>query len=91
MKLELPKDVRKGLAQKAKDANISVEAAALLILGEFVRVYGSSIYAGTWRRGDKAGKKGMRYVVDWPFQPGLAKIPGDQSIDLGKEGTPQGG
>lgn len=91
MKLELPEEIRKALAQKAKDVNISVEAAALLILGEFVRVYGSSIYAGTWRRGDKAGKKGMRYVVDWPFQPGLAKIPGDQSLDLGKDGTPQGG
>lgn len=91
MKLDLPENIHKGLVQKAKDSNISVEAAALLILGEFVRVYGSSIYAGTWRRGDKAGKKGMRYVVDWPFQPGFVKIPGDQSIDLGKNETPQGG
>jgi hypothetical protein len=88
MKLELPDDIREGLEQKARDANISIEAAALLILGEYVRVYGSGIYVGTWRRGDKKGKKGMRYVIDWPFQPGLAKVPGDQSIDLGKGGSP---
>lgn len=87
MKLQLPKELQKGLEEKARDANISVEAAALLILGEYVHVYGSGIYAGTWRRGDKDSKNGMRYVIDWPFQPGFAKIPGDQSIDLGKGGT----
>ncbi|MFW9986168.1 MAG: hypothetical protein ACFFDJ_06375 [Candidatus Odinarchaeota archaeon] len=87
MKLELPPEILKGLEEKAKDANITVEAAAILILGEFVRVYGSGIYAGTWRRGDKGGNKGMRYVVDWPFQPGFVKIPGNHSIDLGKGGT----
>ena len=35
----------------------------------------------------KAGKKGMRYVVDWPFQPGFVKIPGNYSIDMGKGAT----
>jgi hypothetical protein len=85
MKLTLPEKIRKGLEEKAKDANISPEAAATLILTEFVRVFGSGIYVGTWRRGDKEGHKGMRYVVDWPFQPGLVKISGDQSIDEGKE------
>jgi len=84
MKLDLPDEIRKGLETKAKEANISAEAAATLILSEYVRVFGSGIYAGTWRRGDKGGQKGMRYVVDWPFQPGLVKIPGDQSIDEGK-------
>ena len=84
MKLTLPEEIRKGLEEKAKDANISPQAAATLILSEFVRVFGSGIYAGTWRRGDKEGHKGMRYVVDWPFQPGLVKITGDQSIDKGK-------
>jgi hypothetical protein len=85
MKLTLPEEIQKGLEEKANEANISSEAAATLILTEFVRVFGSGIYVGTWRRGDKGGQKGMRYVVDWPFQPGLVKIPGDQSIDEGKE------
>jgi hypothetical protein len=87
MRLELPQEIQNGLEKKAKEANITAEAAAILILSEYVRVYGSSIYAGSWRRGNKAGKKGMRYVVDWPFQPGFVKIPGNHSIDLGKEGT----
>ncbi|MFW9830748.1 MAG: hypothetical protein ACFFD8_03140 [Candidatus Thorarchaeota archaeon] len=81
---ELSPEILEGLETKAKDANISIEAAAQLILSEFVRVYGSGIYTGSWRRGDKEGKKGRRYVIDWPFQPGFVKIPGDQSIDLGK-------
>jgi hypothetical protein len=87
MRLELPQEIQNGLEKKAKEANITAEAAAILILSEYVRVYGSGIYAGSWRRGNKAGKKGMRYVVDWPFQPGFVKIPGNHSIDLGKEGT----
>ena len=81
MKLKLSEDVQQGLTEKATEANISVEAAATLILSEYVRVFGSGIYVGTWRRGDRDGQKGMRYVIDWPFQPGLVKIPGDQSID----------
>ena len=85
MKINLPKEIQKGLAEKAENANISVEAAATLILSEYVRVFGRGIYVGTWRSGDKAGKKGLRYVIDWPFQPGLVKISGDQSIDLKKE------
>ncbi|MFX1319845.1 MAG: hypothetical protein ACFE9D_07960 [Promethearchaeota archaeon] len=85
MKISLPKEIQKGLAEKAKNANITVEAAATLILSEYVRIFGSEIYVGTWRSGDKAGKNGMRYVIDWPFQPGLVKISGDQSIDLEKE------
>ncbi len=88
LKLDLPEEIHNGLVEKAKEANISPEAAAILILSEYVRVYGSGIYVGTWRRGDKNGKKGMRYVVDWPFQPGLVKIPGDQSIDEGNRGAP---
>jgi hypothetical protein len=84
MKLTLPEEIQKGLEEKAKEANISSEAAATLILIEFVRVFGSGIYVGKWRRGDKERQKGMRYIVDWPFQPGLVKIPGDQSIDEGK-------
>ncbi|MFX0168405.1 MAG: hypothetical protein ACFE89_03510 [Candidatus Hodarchaeota archaeon] len=82
MELDLPKDIQKGLEEKSKEANISTETAAILILSEYVRISGSAIYAGTWRRGDRKGKKGMRYVIDWPFQPGLVKISGDQSIDL---------
>ncbi|MDO8055629.1 MAG: hypothetical protein Q6361_02105 [Candidatus Hermodarchaeota archaeon] len=87
MEIQLSKDARKGLEEKGKEANITATAAATLILSEFVRIHGSSIYAGTWWRGDRNGKKGMRYVIDWPFQPGFVKIPGDQSIDLGKGGT----
>ncbi|MFX1565625.1 MAG: hypothetical protein ACFFCH_06505 [Promethearchaeota archaeon] len=86
MQIQLDKDMQKALETKAKEANISPEAAATLILSEYVRVFGSAIYAGTWRTGDKEGQKGMRYVVDWPFQPGLVKIPGDQSIDEGTGG-----
>ena len=88
MKLTIPEDIQKGLRAKAKEADISPEAAATLIISEFVRVFGSGIYVGTWRRGDKGDSKGMRYVVDWPFQPGLVKVPGDQSIDEGKGNTP---
>jgi hypothetical protein len=91
MKVDLPKEILKGLKEKAKDANISIEAAATLILSEFVRIFGSGIYVGTWRSGDKASKKGMRYVVDWPFQPGLVKIPGDQTIDLERKGLREEG
>lgn len=86
MEITLPKEIARGLNEKARDANISPESAAILILGEFIRVYGSRIYAGTWRRGNVADNQGMRYVVDWPFQPGFVKIPGDQSIDLRKKG-----
>ncbi|MFX1510001.1 MAG: hypothetical protein ACFFBR_06815 [Promethearchaeota archaeon] len=86
MQLELDSDVQMALEAKAKEANISPEAAATLILSEYVRIFGSAIYAGTWRSGNKEGQKGMRYVVDWPFQPGLVKIPGDQSIDKGRGG-----
>ncbi len=84
MELRLPENIWKGLEKKAKEANISPESAAQLILSEYIHVFGSGIYVGTWRRGDKAGKKGMRYVIDWPFSPGLVKIPGNQSIDIGK-------
>ena len=87
MDIKLPKEILNGLADKAREANISPEAAAILILSEFINVYGSGIYAGTWRRGDVGEKRGMRYVVDWPFQPGLVKIQGDKSIDLDKEKT----
>jgi len=87
MEIHLPKDIRQGLEEKGKEANITALAAATLILSEFVRIHGSAIYVGTWRRGDRDGKKGMRYVIDWPFQPGLVKVPGDQSIDLGKGGN----
>lgn len=86
MQIQLDKDVRKELEAKAKNANISPEAAAALILSEYVRVFGSAIYAGTWRTGDQGGQKGMRYVVEWPFQPGLVKIPGEKSIDEGTGG-----
>lgn len=87
MEIHLPDDIRQGLEEKGKDANITAADAAILILSEFVRVHGSAIYVGTWRRGDKDEKKGMRYVIDWPFQPGLVKVPGNQSMDLGKGGT----
>jgi hypothetical protein len=90
MKLNLPDEIHKGLEEKAKEANISPEAAATLILSEYIRVFGSRIYVGTWRRGDKGEQKGMRYVVDWPFQPGLVKVPGDQSIDQGKRAATRG-
>ncbi|MFW9934602.1 MAG: hypothetical protein ACFFDU_03600 [Candidatus Thorarchaeota archaeon] len=84
MELQIPEEIQRGLEEKAREANISPEAAAILILSEYIRVFGSAIYVGTWRRGNQGGKKGMRYVVEWPFQPGLVKIPGDQSIDEGK-------
>jgi hypothetical protein len=87
MEINLPDDIRQGLEEKGKAANITATAAATLILREFVRVHGSAIYVGTWRRGDREGKKGMRYVIDWPFQPGLVKILGDQSIDIEKRRT----
>lgn len=87
MEIPLPDEIRQGLETKGKEANITATAAAELILSEFVRIHGSAIYVGTWRRGDREGKKGMRYVIDWPFQPGFVKIPGDQSIDLGKGGS----
>jgi hypothetical protein len=82
MKITLPKDVEKVLAEKAREANISPEDAARLILSEFVKGYGSQVYVGTWRKGMVGGKSGMRYIVEWPFQPGFVKIPGDQSIDI---------
>ncbi len=82
MKIILTKDVEKALAEKAREANISPQDAARLILSEFVKGYGAQVYVGTWRRGNVDGKRGMRYVVEWPFQPGLVKLPGDQSIDV---------
>jgi hypothetical protein len=84
VKISLPKEIEDGLAEKAREANITPESAAILILSQFVRLPGSHIYVGTWHRGEAAKRRGMRYVVDWPFQTGLAKIPGDQSIDLEK-------
>jgi hypothetical protein len=84
MKVSLSKEIEDGLAEKAREANVSPESAAILILSEFVKLSGSHIYVGTWHRGDAADRHGMRYIVDWPFQAGLAKIPGDQSIDLNK-------
>jgi len=84
VEVNLPREIAEGLAVKAREANISPEDAAVLILSEFVTGQGSRIFAGTWRRGDAGGKRGMRYVIQWPFQPGLVKIPGDKSIDLGK-------
>jgi hypothetical protein len=84
LQISLPKEAEEALAKKAREANVAPESAALLILSEFVKLPGSHIYVGTWHRGDAGGHHGMRYVVDWPFQAGLAKIPGDQSIDLGK-------
>jgi hypothetical protein len=82
MKVTLSKDVEKLLAEKAQDANISLEDAARLILSEFAKGFGSQIYVGTWRSGNVGENRGMRYVVEWPFQPGLVKIPGNQSIDI---------
>jgi hypothetical protein len=82
MKIPLPKAIVDGLSIKAREANISPESAAILILREFVRGHGSCIYVGKWRRGDAEGKRGHRYVIDWPFQPGFVKLSGNQSIDL---------
>ena len=85
MKITLPKDVEKALAEKAREANISPGDAARLILSEFVKGFGSQVFVGTWRRGNVDDKRGMRYVVEWPFQPGFVKVPGDQSIDIENE------
>lgn len=84
MEVKLSKEITERLAEKAREANITLESAAILVLNEFVSGYGSRIYVGTWRRGNRGEKRGMRYVIDWPFQPGFIKIPGDQSIDLEK-------
>lgn len=84
MEIKLPEEIKKRLEEKAREANITLESAIFLLLSEFTNGYGSRIYAGTWRRGNRGEKRGMRYVIDWPFQPGFTKIPGDQSIDLGK-------
>ena len=86
MEIAIPKEIADKLRAKADDANISPDSAALLILSEFVRASESRIYTGTWRRGNIGAQSGMRYVIDWPFQPGFVKLPGDKIIDLGKRG-----
>ncbi len=69
MNVELEPDVKQNLTKIARECSLSLEKACEIILSEFAEVEGGWIYVGKWKEG-----RGLRFVVQWPFFIGIAKL-----------------
>jgi len=80
MNVELKPDVRQKLSEMAKQCGLSQEKTCEIILSEFAKVEGGRIYVGKWKE-----ENGLRFVVQWPFFTGIAKLKGDELAEIGVE------
>ena len=78
MKVELKPEVNQKLGAIAIGCNLPLEKACEIILSEFARVEGGRIYVGRWKEGG-----GLRFVVQWPFFTGIAKLKREELAKIG--------
>jgi len=78
MNIELKPEVNEKLSEIAKECNLPLEKVCEIILSEFARVEGGRIYVGRWKEGE-----GLRFVVQWPFFTGIAKLQGEELAKIG--------
>ncbi len=78
MKVELKPEVNQKLSEIARECNLPLEKACEIILSEFAKVEGGRIYVGRWKE-----EGGLRFVVQWPFFTGIAKLKGEELTKIG--------
>jgi len=78
MNVELKPEVNEKLNEIAKECNLPLEKACEIILSEFAKEEGGRIYVGRWKEGG-----GLRFVVQWPFFTGIAKLNTDELAKIG--------
>jgi len=78
MNMELKPEVNEKLSEIARECNLSLEKACEIILSEFAMGEGGRIYVGRWKEGG-----GLRFVVQWPFFTGIAKLKGEELAKIG--------
>ena len=78
MNIELKSEVNEKLSEIARECNLPLEKACEIILSEFAKVEGGRIYVGRWKEGG-----GLRFVVQWPFFTGIAKLKGEELTEIG--------
>jgi len=78
MNIELKPEVNKKLSEIARECDLPLEKACEIILSEFVEVEGGRIYVGRWKE-----EEGLRFVVQWPFFTGIAKLKGEELAKIG--------
>jgi hypothetical protein len=78
MNIELKPEVNEKLSEIARECNLPLEKACEIILSEFAKVEGGRIYVGRWKK-----REGLRFVVQWPFFTGIAKLKGEELVKIG--------
>ena len=78
IELELPPDVEEKMKEIAEESGLTANSAAEVILTNYLRGDGGRLYVGSYSRGTVGDRKGYRFVVQWPFQPGYDPRNGDQ-------------
>ncbi len=78
MNIELKTEVNEKLSEIASDCNLPLEKTCEIILSEFAKVEGGRIYVGRWKE-----EGGLRFVVQWPFFTGIAKLKGEELTKIG--------
>jgi len=78
MNIELKPEFKEKLSEIARECNLSLEKACEIILSEFAKTDGGRIYVGRWKEED-----GLRFVVQWPFFTGIAKMKGEELERIG--------
>ena len=78
MNLELKPEVKEKLGEIARECNLSLEKTCEIILSAFAKEEGGRIYVGRWKE-----EEGLRFVVQWPFFTGIAKLKGEEVAKIG--------
>ncbi|MFQ6000001.1 MAG: hypothetical protein ACE5J6_04410 [Candidatus Bathyarchaeia archaeon] len=76
--IELRPEVNEKLNDIARECGLPLEKACEIILSAFAKVEGGRIYVGRWKEGG-----GLRFVVQWPFFTGIAKVGGEELAKIG--------
>ena len=76
--IELKPEIKEKLNEIARECNLPLEKACEIILSEFAEIEGGRIYVGGWKEED-----GLRFVVQWPFLTGIAKLKGEKLAKIG--------
>jgi hypothetical protein len=78
MNIELKPEVKEKLSEIARECNLPLEKACEIILSEFAKVERGRIYVGGGKE-----EEGLRFVVQWPFFTGIAKLKGEELAKIG--------
>jgi len=78
MNIELKPEVKEKLSEIARECNLPLEKTCEIILSVFAKVEGGRIYVGRWKE-----EEGLRFVVQWPFFTGIAKLKGEELAKIG--------